>query len=81
MYFTYLVVWGLVVMVLCGRGKVLRCPLTQRQRLSPPLVFDIVTPSANLFIQKSKLPHYPEVLPLRILEKTITCRHQQEFFL
>ena len=41
------------------------------QLLSPPLVFDIVTPNANLRIRKSQLPQYPEDLPLCTLEKTI----------
>ena len=41
------------------------------QLSSPPLVFDIITPNANLIDRKSQLPQYPEDLPLCILEKTI----------
>ena len=52
-----------------------------RQVLSRPLVFDIRTPSADLIIQKSKLPHNPERLPLRMVEETVARGHQEELSL
>ena len=39
--------------------------------VSNTLAVVIRTPSANLITQKSKLPHHPERLPLRMLEKTV----------
>ena len=53
----------------------------RRQLLSPPLVFDIVTPSANLISRKSQLPQYPDYPPLCRLEKNIAYRHQEEISL
>ena len=59
------------------RIKAALCHLAHNQlgsrnsHLHVMVVFDIVTPSANLVSQKSKLPHYPERLLLRMLEKPI----------
>ena len=42
-----------------------------RQEIFPPLVFDIIAPSANPICQEYKLTQYPEAWLLRILEETV----------
>ena len=67
-----------IPIIRCSGMRLDQAPISEAEVI-PTLVFDITTSSAKLGLRKSKLPHYPEVLPLRMLEK-LQIRHINENF-